>query len=68
MNHPNPSTISADDLLRHLQDLRTGTYEGEKSRGAKEALYRRGIELLTPIAMTILDEANALFLNGTGDV
>jgi hypothetical protein len=68
MNHPNPSTIRADDLLRHLQDLRNGTYEGEKSRGAKEAVYRRGIELLTPIAMTILDEANALFLNGTGDV
>jgi hypothetical protein len=68
LNYPSPITIRADDLLRHLQDLRTGTYEGEKSRRAKEAVYRRGIELLTPIAMSILEEANALFLNGTGEV
>ena len=68
MNHPQPTAVRADDLLRHLQDLRTGTYEGTKSRSAKEALYRRGIELLTPIAVGILEEANVLFLNGTGSV
>ena len=68
MNHPKATTIRTDDLLRHLQDLRTGTYEGEKSRSAKEVLYRRGIELLTPIAIAILEEANALFLHGTGEV
>lgn len=68
MNHPVLTTIRADDLLRHLQDLRTGTYEGEKSRSAKEDLYRKGIELLAPIAVSILEEANALFLNGTGEV
>jgi hypothetical protein len=68
LNHPIPTAIRANDLLRHLQDLRTGTYEGEKSRSAKEALYRKGIELLAPIAVSILEEANALFLNGTGEV
>jgi hypothetical protein len=68
MNHPNPTTIRADDLLRHLQDLRTGAYEGARTRSAKEALYRRGVEFLTPIAATILEEANTLFLHGTGNV
>ena len=36
MNHDRPTAIRADDLLRHLQDLRTGTYEGVQSRGEKE--------------------------------
>jgi hypothetical protein len=39
MSHPIPSTVRADDLLRHLQDLRSGTYEGARSRGAKEVVY-----------------------------
>ena len=38
------------------------------SRGAKEVVYRQGIELLRPVAVAILEEANTLFLNGTGDV
>lgn len=68
MSHPIPSTVRADDLLRHLQDLQSGTYEGAMSRDAKEAMYRQGVELLTPVALVILEEANTLFLNGTGDV
>src|SRR5690348_14948982 len=68
MNHPKPTTIRPDDLLRHLHDLRTGTYEGKASRETKEELYRRGIELLTPIALAILEEANSLFLRGTGQI
>ncbi len=68
MSHPIPSTVRADDLLRHLQDLRSGTYEGAMSRGAKEVVYRQGVELLRPVAVEILEEANTLFLNGTGNV
>jgi len=68
MSHPIPSTVRADDLLRHLQDLRSGTYEGAMSRGAKEVVYRQGINLLRPVAVEILEEANTLFLNGTGTV
>lgn len=66
MSHPIPSSVRADDLLRHLQDLRSGTYEGAMSRGAKEVVYRQGIMLLSPVAVEILEEANSLFLNGTG--
>jgi hypothetical protein len=68
MSHPIPSTVRADDLLRHLQDLRSGTYEGAMSRGAKEVVYRQGINLLRPVAVEVLEEANALFLNATGNV
>src|SRR2546425_12909299 len=68
MSHPIPSTVRADDLLRHLQDLRSGTYEGAMSRGAKEVVYRQGVELLRPVAVEILEEANTLFLNGTANV
>jgi hypothetical protein len=68
MSHPIPSKVRSDDSLRHLQDLRSGTYEGAMSRGAKEAVYRKGINLLKSVAMEILDEANTLFLKGTGNV
>ncbi len=68
MNHPNSTTIRTDDLLRHLQDLRTGTYEGEKSRSAKEEVYRHGIELITSVAVSILEDANTVFLNRRGEV
>ena len=68
MSHPIPSKVRSDDLLRHLQDLRSGTYEGAMSRGAKEAVYRKGINLLKSVAMEILDDANTLFLKGTGNV
>jgi hypothetical protein len=38
MNHQQSTSIRANDLLRHLQDLRTGTYEGVQNRTAKEAI------------------------------
>jgi hypothetical protein len=68
VNHPSPTTVRAEDLLRHLQDLRAGAFEGVERRHAKEEVYRRGVELLRPVAVETLEEANTLFLNGTGEV
>jgi hypothetical protein len=68
MNHQQSTSIRANDLLRHLQDLRTGTYEGAQKRSAKEEIYRRGIELFSPLATALLEEANVLFLQGTGEI
>jgi hypothetical protein len=68
MSHPIPSRVHVEDLLRHLKDLRSGTYEGKISRDAKEAVYSQGIKLLRPVAVETLEEANTLFLNGTGNV
>src|SRR5260370_34922720 len=66
MNSPKPTAISGDDVISRRKDLGTGTYEGAKSRSTKEGLYRRGIELLTPVAVAVLEEANVLFLQSTG--
>lgn len=68
MDSSQTSAIRPDDLLRHLHDLKTGTYEGVENREAKEELYRRGVQLLTPIVVTVLEEANALFLKNTGSI
>lgn len=68
MSNRETTVIRPDDLLRHLQDLRTGTYEGVKSRSDKEDLYRRGIEHFTPVAVAVLHEANTLFLRNSGSV
>lgn len=67
MNQPG-SAIRFDDLLRHLKDLHTGTYEGVQERKAKEEIYHQGIRLLTPVALAVLQEANGMFLENTGDI
>ena len=38
------------------------------SHGAKEVVYRQGINLLRSVAVEILEEANTLFLHGTGNM
>jgi hypothetical protein len=48
MTDQTPTAVRREDLLRHLHDLRTGTYERAGSREEKEVLYRCGVELLTP--------------------
>src|SRR5437764_15235100 len=68
MSHPPAFTVRADDLLRHLQDLRSGTYDGAMSRGEDEVVYRRGVELFSPGPVATSERANTLFLKGTGAV
>ena len=38
-----PLILRTEDLLRQVQDLRTGTYEGAVSQSEKEGVYRRGV-------------------------
>jgi hypothetical protein len=54
MTYSAPIIFRTEDLLRHVQDLRTGTYEGAVSQSEKEVVYRRGVELLTPVALAVL--------------
>jgi hypothetical protein len=37
MSNPKTTAVRADDLLRHLKDLRSGIYEGAQSRSTKDA-------------------------------
>jgi acetyl esterase/lipase len=57
-----------EDMVRHLGDLRSGTFEGATARPERIRLFERGVELLDPIVRTILEEANEAFLTGTGKV
>jgi hypothetical protein len=57
-----------EDVFRHLEDLRSDTYEGAHDWADRVAVFRRAVELLDPLVRRVLDETNATFLDGTGSV
>jgi hypothetical protein len=57
-----------EDLFRHLDDLRTNSFEGAGPRAERVELFRRSVQLLSPVVRRVLDEANAALLDGTGEV
>jgi hypothetical protein len=57
-----------EDLFRHLDDLRTNSYEGAGPQEERVELFRRALELFGPVVRRVLDEANAAVLDGTGAV
>jgi hypothetical protein len=57
-----------EDLYRHLDDLRTDSYEGAGPRSERDDVFRRATELLDPVVAAVLDEVNARLLDGTGEV
>jgi hypothetical protein len=57
-----------EDLFRHLDDLRTDSYEGVGPRPQRVELYRRAVELLGPVVRRVLEEADAAFLDRTGEI
>jgi hypothetical protein len=57
-----------EDFARHLADLRDASYEGAQSREEREALFRAGFDLVTPVATRVLSDIDEHFLGRTGDV
>jgi hypothetical protein len=57
-----------DDVFRHLQDLRTDSFEGVQDRAERIELFRRAVELLDPVMRRVLEETNGTFLESTGDI
>ncbi|MGH3321782.1 MAG: hypothetical protein ACRDN9_16735 [Streptosporangiaceae bacterium] len=57
-----------EDVSRHLEDLRTHTYEGAEPREARVELFRKAADLLDPVIREVLDETDAVFLEGTGEI
>jgi hypothetical protein len=56
-----------DGLHRHIEDLRTDSYEG--AFGAeREARYRAAFDLLSIVATGVLGDINERLLRGTGDI
>ena len=62
------SAFRAEDLMRHLEDLRTRSYEGRVARVQRVELFRSAMSLLEPIVVRVLEEVNAVFLDGTGEI
>lgn len=56
------------DWARHIQDLVTGTYEGASERPAREAIFTRAFELVTPVAQRVLAKIDEVYLAGTGAI
>lgn len=66
-SEPTTTPIWLDGLRRHLDDLREDRFEGA-SGARRHDRYIAAFELLTPVAIGVLQEVNALLLRGTGDV
>jgi hypothetical protein len=56
------------DVLRHLADLRTRTYEGRSSREERVTLFRRAVDLVDPLVRRVLGEVDEAFLDGSGTI
>src|SRR5260370_23438435 len=56
-----------DGLRRHVEDLRSDSYEGA-SGPDREARYRAAFDLLSIVTTGVLADVNQLLLGGTGDI
>lgn len=61
-------TWRAEDLRRHLGDLKVNAYEGAHDRGDRNRVFHRAFDLLTPVAHAVLADFNAHVLAGTGEI
>lgn len=57
-----------EDIFRHLEDLRTRTYEGAGGWPERVAYFQRAVTLLDPLVRRVLAETDAAFLDGTAAV
>ncbi len=62
------SPARAQDMFRHLEDLRRGSFEGAEPRGDRLALFERAVALLDPVVRQVLQETNDTFLAGSGEI
>ncbi|HUZ36493.1 MAG TPA: hypothetical protein VMV17_09200 [Streptosporangiaceae bacterium] len=58
----------SEDVYRHLEDLRTRTYEGARDWPERVAVFRRAVGLLDPVVRAVLTEASREYLRGAGTV
>ena len=61
------TSVWIEGIERHLEDLRHNAYEGA-SGAARHKLYVAACDLLTPVAVDVLQQVNASLLRGTGAV
>jgi hypothetical protein len=61
------TSVWIDGIERHLEDLRENAYEGASGTD-RQARYVAAFELLTPVAVDVLQQVNASLLRQTGEV
>jgi hypothetical protein len=61
------TSVWIDGIERHLEDLRRNAYEGV-SGVDRHALYVAAFELLTPVAVDVLQQMTVSLLRGKGEV
>ncbi len=64
----NGSGLRDEDLMRHLADLVARSYEGATSWADRLTVFQQAVELLDPVVRDVLAEADAIFLETTGEV
>src|SRR5262245_24040439 len=66
-----PRTVQpprAQDMFRHLEDLRRGSFEGAESREARLVLFDAAVALLDRVVRAVMHETNDTFLLGSGEI
>lgn len=58
----------AEDVFRHLDDLRTRTCEGARDWPERVAYFDRAAGLLDPVVRHVLGEVDTVFLDSTGEI
>lgn len=56
------------DYARHVNDLRTSSYEGAISRQDRETVFRKAFDFVTPVATQVLASLNEAFFRWTGTI
>ena len=62
------SGLRDEDLMRHLADLVRRSYEGAQSWPDRLAVFHRAVQLLDSVVRDVFAEADALFLENTGEI
>jgi hypothetical protein len=57
-----------DQMLRHVEDLRSGSFEGHESRTSRFGHFRAAVEFASPTVTDVLARMNSELLMGTGTV
>ena len=63
-----PAPYWRDQLIRHLDDLRTASYEGTKARAERESVFRTAVELVSGTVLAALQAVNVMMLDDHGTV
>lgn len=60
--------LRTEDMKRHLSDLEHNSYDEAESREEREEVFKKAFDLLTPLAVEVLEDMNEWLVNDMGTV